>query len=63
VSVFPAPISARNRTLTHETSKGNTVIDKSMAWKEQTFWSDGYFTCSIGNASKNTILKYIQNQG
>jgi hypothetical protein len=31
MSAFPAPISARNRTLTDETSKGNTVIDKSMA--------------------------------
>jgi hypothetical protein len=28
MSTFPAPISARNRTMTNETSKGNTVIDK-----------------------------------
>ena len=32
-------------------------------WKEKTFWSDGYFLCSIGNVSKETIEKYIQNQG
>ena len=32
-------------------------------WKEQTFWSDGYFSCSIGNVSKEIILKYIQEQG
>lgn len=32
-------------------------------WKEQTFWSDGYFACSIGNVSLETIEKYIQNQG
>jgi len=32
-------------------------------WKERTFWSDGYFACSIGNVSKDTIEKYIQNQG
>lgn len=32
-------------------------------WKEKTFWSDGYFACSIGNVSKETIEKYIQNQG
>lgn len=31
-------------------------------WKK-TFWSDGYFSCSIGNVSKETIEKYIQNQG
>ena len=32
-------------------------------WKEKTFWSDVYFSCSIGNVSKETIEKYIQNQG
>ena len=32
-------------------------------WKEIIFWSDGYFSCSIGNVSKETIEKYIQNQG
>lgn len=32
-------------------------------WKEKTFWSDGYFSCSIGNVSKETIERYIQNQG
>lgn len=32
-------------------------------WKERTFWSDGYFSCSIGNVSKETIQKYIQTQG
>lgn len=32
-------------------------------WKERTFWSDGYFSCSIGNVSKEIIEKYIQTQG
>lgn len=32
-------------------------------WKEHTFWSDGYFVCSIGNASEDTIRSYIENQG
>ena len=32
-------------------------------WKERTFWSDGYFVCSIGNANENTIRTYIENQG
>jgi len=32
-------------------------------WIENTFWSDGYFACSIGNVSKDIIEKYIQNQG
>jgi putative transposase len=32
-------------------------------WLEKTFWSDGYFVCSIGEASPNTIREYILNQG
>jgi putative transposase len=32
-------------------------------WKERTFWSDGYFVCSTGNASTETIRKYIEEQG
>lgn len=32
-------------------------------WKERTFWSDGYFSCSIGNVSKATIQRYIETQG
>jgi len=31
-------------------------------WKERTFWSDGYFSCSIRNVSKEIIQKYIQEQ-
>lgn len=32
-------------------------------WLEKTFWSDGYFACSIGEASLDTIREYILNQG
>jgi putative transposase len=32
-------------------------------WIEKTFWSDGYFACSIGQVSKDIIEKYIQTQG
>ena len=32
-------------------------------WKEKTFWSDGYYCCSIGNASIETVRKYIESQG
>jgi putative transposase len=31
--------------------------------KKCIFWSDGYFVCSIGNASPETVRKYIENQG
>lgn len=36
---------------------------KKYFWKENTFWSDGYFVCSTGNASTETIRKYIEEQG
>lgn len=32
-------------------------------WKEKTFWSDGYFACSIENAPGEPIQNYIKNQG
>ena len=32
-------------------------------WKEHTFWTDGYWASSIGDASIETVKKYIQNQG
>ena len=36
---------------------------KKHCWKERTFWSDGYFACSIGEgASYETIQQYIKNQ-
>ena len=36
---------------------------KKYFWKENTFWSDGYFVCSTGDASTATIQKYIEEQG
>ena len=32
-------------------------------WKECTFWGDGYFVCSIGEANPDTVRKYIEKQG
>ena len=32
-------------------------------WKENVLWSKGYFVCTIGNVSKETIQKYINRQG
>lgn len=31
--------------------------------KKKVFWSDGYFACSIGEASSASIRKYIESQG
>lgn len=49
---------------TFELWKVHVSYLKKYFWKEHTFWSDGYFACSIGEgASYNTIKKYIKNQG
>lgn len=31
-------------------------------WKKKILWSNGFFICTIGNASMETIRKYIQEQ-
>lgn len=31
-------------------------------WKKEILWSSGFFACTIGNASIETIRKYIQEQ-
>ena len=36
---------------------------RKQLWKERTFWSDGHFCYTTGNASQETILQYIENQG
>lgn len=32
-------------------------------WRKRVLWSDGYFVCSVGDASAETIQQYIDNQG
>ena len=36
---------------------------KKQYWKENTFWTDGYFCSTIGEVSNKTLKHYIQNQG
>ena len=43
--------------------KLNQNILKRHFWREKTFWSDGYFVCSIGEANPDTIRRYIETQG
>lgn len=43
--------------------KKHKLILKQYYWEEKTFWSDGYFVCSAGEASTKTIENYIKTQG
>ena len=45
-----------------DTSIYSNIIRKHF-WKEHTFWTDGYFACSVGNVSEEMLKKYIENQG
>lgn len=36
---------------------------KKYFWKENTFWTDGYFCSSVGEVSTEMLRIYIENQG
>ena len=42
--------------------KHKSILSRNF-WKERTFWSDGYFVCSIGEACPDTVRQYILSQG
>ena len=48
---------------TYETWQRHGALLKKTYWQKSIFWSDGYFACSVGQASQLTIEKYIKNQG
>lgn len=48
---------------THRIWENHSKYLQKHFWKEKTFWSDGYFVCSVGEASPETIQNYIANQG
>lgn len=48
---------------TNRIYKLHKTLLKSHYWKENTLFSDGYFCCSIGDVSPETIKNYIETQG
>ena len=51
------------RYTTYHIWKKHTEYLKKHFWKEDTFWTDGYFACSVGNVSEEILKQYIENQG
>ena len=43
--------------------KSHSCYLKRYYWKERTFWTDGYFVCTVGNVSEKMLKEYIINQG
>lgn len=35
---------------------------KTVFWKQKMFWSNSYFVCSVGDASRETVQRYIETQ-
>ena len=38
------------------------IWKKYNSYLKKTFWTDGYFVCTIGNVTETTIKEYINNQ-
>ena len=60
-------ISQIVRRLKQESTRQLWIIHYSTLrkqyWYQKLLWSDGYFVCSIGEASPETIRQYILSQG
>ena len=64
VSVLLQIVRRLKQETTFELWKVHESYLKKYFWKERTFWSDGYFACSIEEGtSYGTIQEYIKNQG
>lgn len=48
---------------THQLWKLHHSVLHKQYWNQKLLWSDGYFVCSIGEASPETIRTYILSQG
>ncbi|WP_395071704.1 IS200/IS605 family transposase [Gracilimonas sp.] len=48
---------------THQLWKLHYSLLHKQYWNQNLLWSDGYFVCSIGEASPETIRNYILSQG
>ena len=57
-------ISDDIKQFSYEICQKHKVIIRYMETdKVHTFWTDGYFVCSVGNVSGEMPRKYIENQG
>ncbi len=62
LSAFDIVNRLKSMSTCHLYQKHRLFLKKHF-WKENTFWPDGYFGCSTGNASLETIRNYIATQG
>lgn len=55
-------VSVLKQISTYQIWKRHASVLAMYYWKENTFWSDGYFAASTGDASATVIEKYIAGQ-
>lgn len=67
IKQFSYEICQRHKVIIRymETDKDHIYSNylRKQFWKEHTFWTDGYFACSVGNVSEEMLKRYIENQG
>lgn len=52
----------KSYTTFHIWKAHETELSKQF-WKQRMFWTNSYFVCSIGDASRETVENYIKTQG
>jgi len=62
LSAFDIVNRLKSQLTFHIWKKFDTFLSRHF-WNEKTFWSDGYFVCTTGDASTETIRQYIEEQG
>lgn len=62
VNLIPAGHDVKSYIAYHIWERYPVYLQKYFG-KEHTFWTDGYFACSVGNVSEEMLHKYIENQG
>ncbi|RGU05647.1 transposase [Dorea longicatena] len=62
IKQFSYEICQRHSVIIRYMEKISPIFTKQF-WKEHTFWTDGYFACSVGNVSEEMLKRYIENQG
>ena len=63
IKQFSYEICQRHSVIIRYMEKISPNIYEKQFWKEHTFWTDGYFACSVGNVSEEMLKRYIENQG
>lgn len=63
MNYIPEMIHSLKQISTYDIWKKYYSYLQKFYWKKHLLWTKGYFICTIGDASIETIKNYIKNQG